>query len=175
MAEQKELYVTDGGNKELRIRLVYDEIVLIKTFNTTNSIVHLTSGKTILLGNSVSLLFDFYFKRQPEFIHASEHHIINTNYIVSVVINIYDAELKVNLVNNLTANLRKGHSYAYFIINGIYKKKKGATEDCSKKDAIIMSDIKNIKDIVAEIARATGEKVTARYVLKRYKELKINS
>jgi hypothetical protein len=38
-----------------------------------------------------------------------------------------------------------------------------------------MSDIKNIKDIVAEIARATGEKVTARYVLKRYKELKINS
>lgn len=175
MAEQKELYVTDGNNRELRIRLVYDEIVLIKTFNTTNSIVHLTSGKTVFLGNSVSLLFDFYFKRQPVFIHASEHHIINTNHITSVAVNIYDAELKVNLINNLTAKLRKAHPYAYFIINGVHKKRKSATEDCSRKDAIIMSDIKHIKDIVAEIAKATGERVTARYVLKRYKELKINS
>lgn len=175
MIEHKELYVTDGKNRNLRIRLMYDDIILIKTSSKNTATVCLASGKEITLNNSLPLLYEFYFKKRPNFIHASEHHIINTSYILSAEGNVYDTELKINLCNNLIARLRKSHPYAYFIMNGVIKKRKSAVTDCEKKDAIIMSSLHYTKDIVAEILRVTGEKISPRYVIKRYKELKINS
>lgn len=172
---EKELYVCDAYNKSVKHRLVYDSIVIVKTFDTSKTGIHTSDGRVILLDNSLSLVFDFYFKSHPDFIHASEHHVINRRHIVFAEVKSYDTNLKVTMSNKDIATLRRSHPYAYFIINGHPRKRKSSVEDTHIKDVIILSDKKKTKDIVDEIFKTTGEKVTSRYVVKRYKQLKINS
>jgi hypothetical protein len=173
---ERELYIVDGSNKNVRHRLEYDDIINVQTFDGGRSIIHTAStDRVILINNSVALLFDFYFKRHPHFIHASEHHIVNTSHIIYAEGNIYEAALRLTLFKGHIATLRMSHPYAYFIINGRQKKRKSEIEDCEKKDAIILSDIKSVRETVDAIYKNTGEKVTPRYVTKRYKQLKINS
>lgn len=173
--ESGELYVTDAYNKNVRHKLVFDEIIVVKSFADSRSAVYAIGDRVVHLNNSISSVFDFYFRKQPTFIHASEHHIINTKHIITAEANIYDGALKINLTNNHVATLRRTHQYAYFIINGEPRKKKPLVENCQIKDDIIMSEIKNTRDIVDEIFRATGQRVTSRWVVKRWKQLKINS
>ncbi len=117
-------------------------------------------------------MYDFYFKKLSMFIRSSANHIINTNHIITAEEKPYSEELLITLTGNNKAALRKGHDYAYFILNG---QKRGTTvvENSEAKDQIIMSEITDVKKIVNEIYKQTGETVTTRWVVKRYKQLKI--
>jgi hypothetical protein len=164
-----EFYVTDSVNNNLRHRVVYDDVIFCHSF-ADGVILHLHNKSNIILKNSVDVIYDFYFKKPSQFIRSSEHHIVNTSHIKSA--EELGNEIVLHLTNDLKAKLRRSHEYAYFIING-QKKVKDAIENCEVKDALVMSEIKDIRQIVDSIKKATGDVVTSRWVVKRYKQLKI--
>ena len=128
----------------------------------------------IILKNSIDVVFDFYFKNIPGFIRSSENFIVNTSHILTAEETEFSSTIRLTLTGNNSVMLRRSHDYAYFILNGHVRKKTPIT-NCDVKDALVMSDVKNVRDVVTEIKKATGESVTARWVIKRYKELKIKS
>lgn len=164
-----EFYVTDSVNKNLKHRVVYDDVIFCHSF-AGGVILHLHNKSNIILKNSVDVIYDFYFKKPSQFIRSSEHHIVNTSHITTA--EELGNEIVLHLTDGLKATLRRSHEYAYFIING-HKKEKNSVENCEIKDALVMSDVKDIKEIVNAIKKTTGDVVTSRWVVKRYKQLKI--
>jgi hypothetical protein len=169
-----EFYVVDSINKNIRHRVLYDDVIMCQSHKNGCSII-LDNRPSIFLKNTIDSVYDFYFRRHNAFIRSSAHHIVNTKHIVSAEEKKYSAELLLILTKNNQATLRGSHDYAYFILNGEYRPKKMAAKDSDEKDAIILSDIKKVNDIVREIKLKTGEDVSSRYVVKRYKQLKIQS
>lgn len=167
-----EFYVIDSTDKRIRHRVSCEDIIMCYSFKDGCYIV-LVNRPDIVLKNSIDSIYDFYFKKLPMFIRSSANHIINTNHIITAEERSYSDEMLITLTNNNKAMLRRGHEYAYFILNG-HKKPKAGIKNSEDKDKIIMSDIKDAKQIVQEIYEATGERVNTRWVVKRYKELKIN-
>ena len=169
-----EFYVVDSINKSIRHRVLYDDVIMCQSHKNGCSII-LNNRPSIFLKNTIDSIYDFYFRRHNTFIRSSAHHIVNINHIVSAEEKKYSGELLLMLTNKNQATLRSSHDYAYFILNGEYRPKKIAAKDSDEKDAIILSNTKNVRDIVSEIKLKTGEDVTSRYVVKRYKQLKIQS
>lgn len=169
-----EFYVIDSINKNIRHRVLYDDVIMCQSHKSGCSII-IDNRPNIFLKNTIDSVYDFYFRKQKSFIRSSAHHIVNTRHIVSAEEKKYAAELLLILTKNNQATLRSSHDYAYFILYGEYRPKKSLTEDSNEKDAIILSDTKNVRDIVSEIKLKTGEDVSSRYVVKRYKQLKIQS
>jgi hypothetical protein len=134
----------------------------------------MSDGSHCNIPNSLNMIYDFYFSKNPLFILAKDA-IVNKEYIITAILQPYDGAIKLVLQKNHTAWLMRSHPYAYFIMNGEYKTKSAsASQHSDIKDGIIMSDTKNVQDVIREIHDATGEVVTSRYIIKRYKQLKIN-
>jgi hypothetical protein len=169
-----EFYVVDSMDKNIRHRVLYEDVIMCHLHRGCCVIV-LAKKPDITMKNSIDSIYDFYFKKNKSFIRASANYIVNTNHILSAEEKKYSSELSLTLTNNNKAMLRRAHDYAYFILNGEYKNKTTQIQDSDAKDDIILSDIKNAHDIVAAIKKLTGEDVSVRYVVKRYKQLKIQS
>lgn len=167
-----EFYVIDSMNKSIRHKVLYEDVIMCHLYRG-GCVIVLNKKPDIPMKNTIDSIYDFYFKRHKSFIRASANHIVNTQHIISAEEKKYSNELSLTLTNNNKAILRRSHDYAYFILNGEYKTKKTQTEDSEAKDVIIMSDIKNVRDVVEAIKKTTGEDVSPRYVVKRYKQLKI--
>lgn len=168
-----EFYVVDSENKKLRHRVPYADVISCHSVTGGCTIV-LNGRPSITLKNSIDVVFDFYFKKITGFIRSSENFIVNTSHILTAEEREFSSNIQLTLTGNNIVMLRRSHDYAYFIMNG-QMRRKAAIINCDVKDKLVMSDIKDIRQIVTEIRKATGEAVSSRWVLKRYKQLKIQS
>lgn len=167
-----EFYIPDPKDKNVRHRLVFEEIIICKQSGVDKCVIHLNDGRTHQMNNSIKSVYDFYFRAKDGFI-MSEHSIINTRYIISAILDNYEPGVKLVLHKNQTAVIPRSHAYAYFIMNNQYRNAK-TIENTDVKDSIIMIPNKTVEETIREIKEATGEVVTRRYIVKRYKQLQIN-
>jgi hypothetical protein len=167
-----EFYVVDSVNKSIRHKVLYEDVIMCH-LHRGGCVIVMAKRPDIPMKNTIDSIYDFYFKRNKSFIRASSNYIVNTHHIISAEERKFSNEILLTLTNNNKAVLRRSHDYAYFILNGEHRPKKNQIEDSDAKDAIIMSDIKNVHDVVEAIKKTTGEIVNSRYVVKRYKQLKI--
>jgi len=166
-----EVYLPDNNNKRLRHRIVFDDLIFIESLDN-NSLIYMTGGRTLLMETPIEKLFDWYFKKITHSLMRSHaDFIVNPKHIISAEESKITSDLTLHLTGEYKALLRRGHDYAYFILNGAYKKK-DTPEHSDVKDAIIMSETKDIHAIIAKIKQDTGESVSHRYITARYKTLK---
>jgi hypothetical protein len=165
---ENSFYIKAIGDKQIYHRIFFDQVVMCDVW--ANGVrIHLHDKPYLWVEATVETLFDLFFRKNKSFIRASANFIVNTDYVLTAEFK-PDGGVRLCLADKKEAVLRTGHEFAYFIQNN--KRKDEGIENTPEKDAII-SSTPDVNMAIVKIYEATGESVTRRYVVQRFKYLSI--
>ena len=165
---ENSFFIKTKGDKHIYHRVFYQEVVMCDVW-ASGVRIHLSDKPYLWVEAAIETLYDLFFRKNKSFIRASAGFIVNTEHIVS-------AEMKPDGIKLLMADkkealLRSGHDYAFYIQTN-RRKDEMVIEDSQEKDDIILST-PDVTVAIAKIQEATGESVSRKYIVRRFKELSI--
>jgi hypothetical protein len=165
---ENNFYIKVKGEKHIYHRVAYNEVIMCDTF-MSGVRIHRFDKPYLWVEATVETLYDLFFRKNKEFIRASAHFIVNTNHIISAEMRMDN--VKLTLSDKKEAILRTGHDYNYFIQNN-RRRDEEVVHDTPEKDAIILAQ-EGVPETIQKIKEVTGESVSRKYIVKRFKELSL--
>lgn len=165
---ENSFFIRTKGDKDIYHRVLLDQVVMCDVW-ATGVRIHFPDKPYLWVESTIETLYDLFFRKNKSFIRSAAGFIVNTDHIVT-------AEMKSDgvrliLTDKKEAFLRTGHDYTYFIQNN-KRKDEVVIEDTPEKDAIILNT-SDVNMAISKIMATTGESVTRKYIVKRFKELSI--
>ena len=165
---ENSFYIKTKGDKHLYQRVYYQDVVMCDVW-ASGVRIHLSDKPYLWVESTIETLYDLFFRKNKQFIRASAGFIVNTDYIVSAEFT--PDGVRLLMADKKEALLRNAHDYAYYIQNN-KRRDEVVVEDTPEKDAIILST-SDVSVAIAKIQEATGESVSRKYIVRRYKELSL--
>jgi hypothetical protein len=165
---ENSFFIKTKGDKHIYHRVFYQEVVMCDVW-ASGVRIHLADKPYLWVEAAIETLHDLFFRKNKSFIRASAGFIVNTEHIVSAEMR--PDGIKLLMADKKEALLRSGHDYAFYIQTN-RKKDEMVIEDSQEKDDIILST-PDVTVAIAKIQEATGESVSRKYIVRRFKELSI--
>lgn len=165
---ENSFYIRTKGDKHIYHRVFYQDVVMCDVW-ASGVKIHLADKPSLWVEATIETLYDLFFRRNKSFIRASAGFIVNTNHIVTAEMK--PDGVKLTLTDKKEATMRNAHDYTYYIQHN-RRKDEMVTDDTPEKDAIILSQ-RDVNETIREIKETTGEVVTRKYVVRRFRELSL--
>lgn len=165
---ENSFYIKTKGDKHIYHRVHYNDVVMCDVW-ASGVRIHFPDKPYLWVEATIETLYDLFFRRNKSFIRASAGFIVNTDHIVTAEMK--PDGVKLMLTDKKEAFLRNGHDYTFFIQNN-KKRDEMITEDTKDKDDIILAT-PDVNMAIVKIYETTGESVSRRYIVKRFKELSL--
>lgn len=165
---ENSFYIKSKGDKHIYHRVYYQEVVMCDVW--ANGVrIHFPDKPYLWVEATIETMYDLFFRKNKSFIRASAGFIVNTDHIVTAELK--PDGVKLMLTDKKEALLRNGHDYTFYIQNN-KRRDEVVVTDTPEKDAIILST-PDVTVAIAKIQEATGESVSRKYIVKRFKELSL--
>jgi len=165
---ENSFYIKTKGDKHIYHRIRYQDVVMCDVW-ASGVRIHLADKPYLWVEATIETLYDLFFRKNKLFIRASTGFIVNTEHIVTA--EHMPDRVKLVLTDKKEATLRTGHDYNYYIQNN-RRKDEAVIENTPEKDAIILAE-SDVNTAIAKIKEATGESVSRKYIVNRFKELSL--
>lgn len=165
---ENSFYIRTKGDRHIYHRVHYSDVVMCDVW-ASGVRIHFSDKPYLWVEATIETMYDLFFRKNKSFIRASAGFIVNTDCIVTAEMK--PDGVKLMLTDKKEALLRSGHDYTFYIQNN-RRRDEVVVEDSQEKDAIILST-PDVTVAIAKIQEATGESVSRKYIVKRYKELSL--